>query len=199
MKLRKTLLRSAPLACATLLASMSANAVPPHLPDLVTGGNMWTITFWQDNSPQQVQWATQRICFFRTVVAGTHQRYVWVSVSFPDWNGRATQEGDQIFMHGDFQFPPGKPDVGHDGMQWEIVTATPRNLGAGHWHEWIEDGRAGLTIEFGNATFNRVGQCQFATADEALDANREIPRPRDDSGKELDSPMGVGQATTQTQ
>lgn len=191
MTLRKTLLRPAPFVCAALLSSLSANAVPPHLPDLVNLGNEWAITFYQDNAPGQNQWATQRICFFFAGVSGTHQLYRWVSTSYPDWNGRATQEGDQIFMHGDFQFPFGKVDVGHDGMQWEIATSSPRNMGTGHWHEWIEDGSLGLTVGWGNLKFERIGQCAHHAADEAEAVGKRLPLPRDEAGRELISPTNA--------
>ena len=52
------------LAVAFLVATASvALAVPPHAPQLVAGGNMWTITFYDDTNPVHAQWATQRICF----------------------------------------------------------------------------------------------------------------------------------------
>lgn len=180
------------LIASTLIAAAPALAGPPHLPDLVRDGNRWTITFYDDSSTGHNQWATQGICFYYAGTAGTHQRYVWVSDTYPDWNGRATQEGDQVFMHGDFQWPYGQQkDGGHDGMEWEIVTAGRANEGAGHWKEWVEDARYGITIGFGNAKFARVGQCQYDSADEAIEANVEIERPRDEEGRYLENPMGV--------
>jgi hypothetical protein len=175
-----------------LILSTSAFANPPHLPDLVKDGNRWTITFYNDSSPVHSRWATQGICFYNAGTVGTHQRYIWVSDTYPDWNGRATQEGDQVFMHGDFQWPYGQQkDGGHDGMEWEIVTNNPRNEGAGHWKEWLEDGRYGITVGFGNTKFVKVGRCKFATADEALEATAFLERPRDEKGKLLENPMGV--------
>lgn len=142
------------VAGIALFLSMVAQAVPPHLPDLVKGGNRWLITFYNDSSTVHTQWATQGLCFFKVADVGTHTRYVWYSDTFPDWNGWATQEGDQIFMHGDYA-----KDVGHDGMEWEIVTSSYKNEGAGHWKEWRENGSYGNTIGFGNAKFTRVGSC----------------------------------------
>src|SRR6478672_10890085 len=127
----------------------AAQALPS--PQLVNGGNLWTITAFDDSSPVHTQWATQSICFEFIGVVGTHTRYRWRSTTFPDWNGKATQEGDQVFMHGDYA-----KDVGHDGMEWSIVT---NKNGSGHWFEWREDGGFGTTIGFANAEWQRIGTC----------------------------------------
>ena len=165
-----------------LIATLSSSAAHAQLfkPDLVSDGNRWTITFFNDEDPSHTQWATQGICFEPIGVFGTHERYRWWSDTFPDWNGIATKEGDQVVMHGDYA-----KDVGHDGMQWEIVSASPRSLGSGHWTEWREDGGFGNTIGFGNALFQRVGKCE-----RSLSEAQEIPLPRDQTGKEMQSPMG---------
>lgn len=188
------------LLCFTGAFSTAVFAVPPHLPDLVRDGNRWTITFYDDSGTMHPQWATQGICFYYAGTVGTHQRYIWVSDTYPDWNGRATQEGDQIFMHGDFQWPYGNRDGGHDGMEWEIVTSNPRNEGAGHWKEWVEDGRAGITIGFGNAKFVRVGKCidRFLTVADAMEASQYIERPIGNDGEPQPNPMGIKVDTTQT-
>jgi hypothetical protein len=175
-----------------LTAATSLFAQPPHEPDLISDGNRWTITAYDDSSPVHTQWATQGICFFPDAIVGTHQRYIWVSDTYPDWNGRATQEGDQIFMHGDFQWPYGvTKDGGHDGMEWEIVTASRANGGAGHWKEWVEDGGFGLTIGFANASLKRVGKCDYQSAEEALQAGHELELPKDESGNYQYNPFGV--------
>lgn len=187
----KTTLRLT-LSALTLTASAAVVADPPHRPDLVSDGNRWTITGYFDNSPGHAQAATQGICFYPAGVSGTHQLYTWVSDTYPDWNGRAAQEGDQVFMHGDFQWPYGVTrDGGHDSMEWEIVTVSPKNEGAGHWREWIEDGGFGITIGFGNAKLQRVGKCKHASAEEALAAARELELPRDEQGNYLYNPLGV--------
>jgi hypothetical protein len=157
-----------------------AFAQAPHSPDLTTAGNRWTITAFNDESPNHDQWATQGICFRFIGNFGTHARYEWWSDTFPDWNGVATQEGNEITMHGDYA-----QDVGHDGMVWNVVTATPRNMGAGFWFEWREDAKFGRTIGFTNALLQRVGRCVI-TADEA----RSIPYPLDRFGKEMQQPFG---------
>lgn len=185
----------------SILLSSTAFAVPPHLPDLIQGGNRWTITFYDDSSPLHNQWATQGLCFYYAGTVGTHQRYIWVSDTYPDWNGRATQEGDQIFMHGDFQWPFGNIDGGHDGMEWEIVTRSRNNEGAGHWKEWVENGRLGITIGFGNAKLVRTGFCAIIAGTDpksvdpnvemALEKYRNIAPGQDDKGNMLTNPMGI--------
>jgi hypothetical protein len=86
-----------------------------------------------------LQYTTQGICFYPDAFVGTRQRYIWLSNTYPDWNGRATQKGDQVFMHGDFHWPYGETkDGGHDGVEWDITTESRVNGGTGHWKEWIE-------------------------------------------------------------
>jgi len=196
------------LAAFVLVATASgALAVPPHAPQLVAGGNLWTITFYDDTNPAHSQWATQRICFFPAGVQGTHQLYGWVSTSYPDWNGRATQEGDQIFMHGDFQWPFGNKDGGHDGMEWQLVTMSPGGevgavpkgeIGTGHWKEWVENGGLGITIGWGNTLFRRIGRCPFQTFNEAIavSAQQSLSTQRTqalatDADSGADNPMGI--------
>jgi hypothetical protein len=165
------------LVATVILAQGVAQA---QQPDLVTVGNRWTITAFNDESPTHDQWATQGICFRSLGMFGTHQRYEWWSDTFPDWNGIASQEGNEVVMHGDYA-----EDVGHDSVMFNVVTSTPRNIGAGHWVEWREDGKLGRTIGFLNALLTRVGRCQI-TADEA----RDLPYPVDVYGKPLESPVG---------
>jgi hypothetical protein len=69
---------------------------------------------------------------------------------------------------------------------WNVVSATPRNLGAGHWVEWREDGKFGRTIGFANAVLTRVGRCQV-TFEEAP----YLPLPVDFLGRQYDTPFGV--------
>lgn len=90
-------------------------------------------------------------------------------------------------MHGDFQWPFGtKRDGGHEGMEWEIVTSSPKSVGAGHWKEWIEGGLFGVTVGFGNAKFQRVGKCDFATAEQAFEFGQTIPLDED-----ANNPVGI--------
>lgn len=180
------------LAALALTTNTSVFADPPHRPDLVSDGNRWTITGYYDNSPNHIEAATQGICFYPAGVSGTHQLYTWVSDTFPDWNGRAAQEGDQIFMHGDFQWPYGVTrDGGHDSMEWEITTMSRRNGGTGHWREWLEDGVFGVTVAFGNAKLERVGKCKYKTAEEALNAYSQLELPKDKQGQYLKNPLGI--------
>lgn len=171
--------------------STTSLAVPPHLPDLVTDGNRWSITFYKDSSFQHIRMGTQTLCFYKTGIEDTHQRYAWVSDSYPDWNGRATQEGDLVIMHGDFQWPFGTKNGGHDVMEWEIVTQNPRNLGTGHWTEWVENDRLGKTIGFGNAEFRRIGKCKAESLAKALEYGQTIPRKIGTDGRVETNPMGV--------
>jgi hypothetical protein len=166
----------------SLMLISSAFAQPPHKPNLVDNGNRWTITAYDDASLVHRQMATQGLCFKFDSNVGSHQRYTWYSDTFPDWNGWASQEGDQIKMYGDYA-----KDVGHDGINWEIVTEDRPNtqaMGYGHWTEWREDGKYGRTIVFANAKFKRVGNC-----------NRKFEETstielKDSDGRKVENPMG---------
>lgn len=184
--LSKLTASSVAIAFASLFINSVAFANPPYYPNLTKGGNKWTITFYDDTSPTHNQWATQTLCFYDAGTQGTHQSYNWVSISYRDWNGRATQEGDQIFMHGDFQWPWGVRDGGHDGMEWQLTTVSYKDFGFGHWKEWVEDGRFGNTIGWGNTRLQRVGYCRYKTLDEAVEAGANTLMESD-----LNSPSGV--------
>ncbi|MEJ2405279.1 MAG: hypothetical protein P8171_13465 [Candidatus Thiodiazotropha sp.] len=71
------------LSMLALTCSLSAQAAPPYSPDLITNGNRWEATGYLDNSQTHFQGDTQGICFFADGISGTHQRYRWVSDTFP--------------------------------------------------------------------------------------------------------------------
>ncbi len=137
------------MLCLSAVATVNAD------PNVYKGGNLWSITAYDDSSAVHTAWATQGICFLPPVAVGTHMRGNWYSTTFPDWNGVYSQEGDQVFMHGDYA-----KDVGHDGIKFEIVTDSPRNIAAGHWFEWRENGAFGNTIGFANTKLERIGYCR---------------------------------------
>lgn len=175
---------------STLLFSSiaTAYAATPHLPDMVRGGNRWLITAYDDSSTVHQQWATQGICFYYAGVRGTHQLYYWVSDTFPDWNGRAEQEGDQVFMFGDYA-----QDVGHDGMEIQVTTMSRKDEAFGHWHEWRENGRYGRTIGFANTKLTRVGSCRATTIDEAVDIGLKLNLPSNENGELIVTPAGFSE------
>lgn len=184
MTIRNTVRLSRGILVIAFIAA-SAQAKPPYSPDLVTGGNLWKITAFNDASLVHTQWATQGLCFYATGVNGSHQQYVWVSNTFPNWNGRAVQEGDQIFMHGDYA-----EDVGHDGITWEITTDSAKNIGFGHWHEWREDGRVGRTIGFANARLERAGRCAYDRWEEAYERYYRMEYRANEEGELMVTPYG---------
>lgn len=172
-----------------LIFSNLTQAEPPHTPDLINPGAYWSVTFYNDASPAHALGGTQTLCFFPAGVAGTHQRYEWVSDSWPDWNGRATQEGDQVFMFGDYpNHPQGQRNGGHSALQWELVTQNPANMGAGHWQDWYEDATFGVINGFGNAVFQRIGQCPYNTALDMLEEHFHGEIPVDENGEPLPDP-----------
>ncbi len=171
------------VAIVSALGTSLASAAP--LPNVYDGGNRWSITAYNDVSPNHSQLATQSICFRAYAVNGTHITGKWHSDSFPDWNGIYTQEGDQVTLHGDYA-----DDVGHDGITFEIVTNNRENHSAGHWTEWRENGKFGNTVVFANASLQRIGKCKNNITDLTFSA---IPPRLLLNGGEAVNPMQAGQ------
>ncbi|MET0027196.1 MAG: hypothetical protein ABW101_06125 [Candidatus Thiodiazotropha sp.] len=181
------------LSILALTCSLSAMAAPPYSPDLITNGNRWEATAYLDSSLTHAQGNTQGICFFPNGLPGTHQSYRWVSDTFPGWDGMAAQEGDQIFMHGDFAILNADgtetDNAGHHGIEWEIFSVSPNNEGAGHSQEWIEDKGFGVVSQFVTVKFIRTGKCRYASAEEAMEANQQLERPVNEFGNYMASPF----------
>jgi len=146
---------AAQIAISSLLFSGAALANPPK-PNVFDGGNRWHITFYNDSTSTHQQWATQEICFLPYNVVGTSIQGVWYATSFPDWNGRYYQEGDEVKMTGDYA-----RDVGHDHMTLIHTTYGGKgSLAFKDWTEWREDRKYGRIIGWGNARLKRVGYCR---------------------------------------
>lgn len=147
-----------------LIYPQLASAIPPHNPNLYyldanTPMNVWEMTSYLDKSlTHQQQKIVQQICFTVPTIDGTHWVYDWYS-NFQDWSGKARQEGDQIFMHGDYS-----KNNGHTSLQWEIVTQSSlkakdhQTKGFGHCVDWqnTKVGSLGTTIIFANVKLVRV-------------------------------------------
>ena len=149
-------------------------------PNVFDGGNMWNITFYNDPAPTHTQWATQRICFLPYATVGTSIQGAWFSLSFPDWNGRYYQEGDEVRMTGDYA-----QNVGHDHMEFrhDRTDQSHHGEGSGTWDEWREDAFFGTVIGWGNTRFVRVGSCLLRSAGVGLAAIDA--RPWEVAGKQL--------------
>lgn len=138
----------------------SAQATPQHFPavdQVAVPGTLYSITFYDDTSNGHSQWATQNICFVQGPVQGSNTTGLWYSTTYNRWIGLWRQEGDQIFMIGDFWKGQGK-----DSMQWELVTT--KDEGFGHWQEWVEDGMYGNWIAKGNTRIAKIGVCHQVQA-----------------------------------
>jgi hypothetical protein len=193
------------LALCGLTTSVEAQVPSPNVYD---SGNRWLITAFDDASPVHTEWATQGICFLPYATAGTQIRGIWYSDTFPDWNGRYTQEGDHVEMHGDYA-----QNVGHDGISFELVTDSTADEGSGQWTEWREDASYGRTIGFLNTKLRRVGRCRFTTIDSLVasgDVNKatiraelqaisqEIPERQLVNGDTAQNPLDQGQVQLDT-
>lgn len=153
------------VALVSLAFSAALHAQPPYNADLVQGGNKWFLDAYDDTDANHAFVNTVGLCFKYDGTQGSHQRYTWYSDSFKGWQGTATQEGDQIFIHG--AYANGK---GRDAIQVRIIIDTPRSGSVGHWQEWRDDGGNGEVIGFANARMIRdPGQPCLMTEAEALD------------------------------
>lgn len=138
-------------------------AQPPYQPDMVTGGNKWAFRAYDDASPAHTKLVdAQGICFEYAGVSGNHQLYTWYSDTFPGWRGTAVQEGDQVFLHGDYA-----NGAGHSSIQIETLVMPPIYGSAGYWQEWRDDGAQGLTVGFANTRSLREGNCSITAAQAA--------------------------------
>ena len=139
------------------------SAEPPYRPDFVAGGNKWSFKAYDDASPDHTQLvAAQGICFEYAGTSGNHQLYTWYSDTFAGWRGKAVQEGDQIFIHGDFA-----DGAGHSAIQLETLVAPTINGSAGTWQEWRHDGADGTTVYFAKTRALREGNCSITAKDAA--------------------------------
>jgi hypothetical protein len=201
---RKLRLASALAAAALGCSTPAAHAGPA--PDVVTNGNAWSITAYDDSSPAHTQWATQNICFYVTGTVGTQLAGYWYSTSFYDWNGTWRQEGDQVFMTGDYAGDVNGNAVGHDGIEWQLFTAEKASQGYGHWREWRENGGMGTVIGYANTRLVRTGTCAYRppagtdhlTLERLLvQESMKAPRRYRSDGKEALGPTDVYQVPVQ--
>lgn len=167
----KTLIK---VAAVTSMLGMSSFvlAAPPYFPDFVNTGNKWSFKAYDDASPDHTQLvAAQEICFEYAGTSGNHQLYTWYSQTFPGWSGKAVQEGDQLFIHGDFA-----EGAGHSSIQIDTLVAPTIYGSAGTWQEWRHDGGNGVTVNFAKTRALREGDCtltarQAAKLTPLLDGN----------------------------
>ena len=145
--------------------SAALQAQPPYSADLVQGGHRWLLDAYDDTDSNHAFVNTVGLCFKYAGTQGSHQQYTWYSDTFKGWQGTASQEGDQIFLHG--VYADGK---GRDAIQVRIIINTPRSGAVGHWQEWRDDNNYGEVIGFANARMIRdPEQPCLMTEAEALD------------------------------
>ena len=158
--LKKTVVKKTAmlLTIGTLVLAPIAYAVPPYQPDMVAGGNKWSFRGYDDSNPSHTELVVaQGICFEYAGIKGNHQLYTWYSDTFAGWHGTAVQDGDQIFLHGDYA-----NGAGHTSIQIEtLVAPTPPqvNGSAGYWQEWRHNTANGVNIGFATTRSLREGNC----------------------------------------
>ncbi len=159
------------VALISLLFSSVLLAQPPYSADLVQGGNKWLLDAYDDTDPDHTFINTVGLCFKYAGTHGSHQRYTWYSDTFKGWQGTASQEGDQIFLHGVYANGEGR-----DAIQLRIIINTPRSGSVGHWQEWRDNNGYGEIIGFANARMIRdPGAACAMTEAEALDSGFSFP------------------------
>ncbi len=176
---------------------------PAHQPDLVTEGNLWAITGYQDAFRHAPYAAENRACYFYLGQRGSHDLYAWVSTTFHTWWGFAEKEGDQVFQFGNFAPMIERGDFsrwweinwrGHSSSQFELVSRrrgrlAPRDMATGHINAYIEPGFARV---FANMKQVRIGRClpQIAARIESALAGADA-RDADGSVKITDALLDV--------
>lgn len=159
---------------------------PSHQPDMVTEGNLWTVTAYRDAFRHTPYRTRQNLCYFYLGKRGTHDLYAWISTSFPNWWGFAEKEGDQIQQLGNFS--PAIRTVplerwwevnwrGHTSMQYELVLRgkgriVPRDVATGHINASIEPG---FERAFANMKMVRTGKCLQVLADQIKNVLKGSP------------------------
>ena len=89
-------------AC-TPAGKVTSSTTPTYKPDYVAGGNRWSFKAYDNSDPDHTTLVSaQVLCFEYAGTAGNHIKYTWYSETFPGWSGSAIQEGDEIFLHGDY-------------------------------------------------------------------------------------------------
>lgn len=162
-----------------VLAGEAAAQIPS--PNVYNNGNRWIIRGFRDNSPVHAPIGQPHgICFLPYGLSGTNITGLWYSDTFPNWRGRYSQEGDRILMHGNFF-----NDFGSDGIIIELFAGlTPRDVGAGHWTEWLNPTNYGITVVYANASLTRVGKCHTPAG---VDADTMSQPELEKMGEELSS------------
>jgi hypothetical protein len=152
---------------ALTLAATAAVAAPPYSPNLTaSGGEVWRMTAFTDSDPGHAQALfggfspVADYCFFPAGVVGEHMAYRWYSLTFKGAAGTARQEGDKVWMHGDFptHIHGYTLDAGHESARFELVSGPKKTKGYGEQVVWLETGRYGRPLGFVNIELVRTGK-----------------------------------------
>ena len=115
---------SAAVLVLVLCATVAAFAQAPNNPV-----GLWNFQAYNDNSPALTPMGTQNICFLAN---GT-----WYGTTFPNWNGRWFQKGNNLAGNGDRVRILGNWafGAGNDSAEISFINL---NLMTGGWHEWTD-------------------------------------------------------------
>lgn len=149
------------LAAALLMAGAhSASAQAPNNPV-----GLWSLSAYNDNTPNLAFMATQRICFLAN---GT-----WFSPTFAGWAGRWFQKGNNFAGNGNRVRIAGNyaNGVGNDSAELDFIHL---RLMTGPWTEWRN---AFPFLLWARVTATRIGAC--AAPAPAFEAEASEPVPDD--------------------
>lgn len=131
---------------------------------------LWSLTFYNDNTPALTPMATQNICF---VAGGT-----WYSTTFPAWNGRWFQKGNNAAGNGDRVRVLGNwaSGFGNDSADLNFIHV---RLMTGSWNEWIDG--FGFFV-WTQVTLTRIGNLCPPPLGPEVDSNEEGLSPSEREG-----------------
>ena len=156
--MRLSKLRLAVVAALVIGLSMAGTAFA-QAPNNPVG--LWSLTFYNDNTPNLAQMATQNICF---VANGT-----WYGTTFPAWGGRWFQKGNNAAGNGNRVRIMGNyaSGVGNDSAEVDFVNL---RLMTGAWNEW----RDGFPFfVWTRVTLTRIGNLCPAPAGPEVEATED--------------------------
>jgi len=155
------------VSAATLVLALCITAAAfAQAPNNPVG--LWRFQAYNDNSPALNIMGAQNICFLAN---GT-----WFGTTFPNWNGRWFQKGNNAAGNGDRVRIVGNwaNGAGNDSAEISFINL---NLMTGGWHEWTDGFGVVFWIQI---TGTRLGPCPAGPAPvvdpRATDADDEAQR-----------------------
>jgi hypothetical protein len=162
-------------AIALVLALCAAGTAFAQAPNNPVG--LWNFQAYNDNSPNLAAMGNQNICFLAN---GT-----WFGTTFPGWNGRWFQKGNNAAGNGDRVRLVGNwaNGAGNDSAEIHFMNLTQMD---GGWHEWTDGFGAVLWLQI---IGRKIGNFCPLPAELELEASEadESRRPWEEKGGSPDA------------